>query len=182
MNNALKKFDNGRFAGVLEYHREYFKASAWMVLGIDRFKKAKEEGSDMGIAAGTANYAFEVFKKAGAIIPRIPADYHENYKKKLEQSQNMSKMATDKATTVFFEKIPEWSKIPIPDSKNFVKFDDSCKDDFNKVPPMNETLRHVVPPEVRNMQGEIKTQLQNQIDQEYKASEKSDIDERAFLG
>lgn len=44
MNMALKKFDNGRFAGVLEYHREYFKASAWLVLGIDRFKKAKEEG------------------------------------------------------------------------------------------------------------------------------------------
>ena len=58
-------------------------------------------------------------------------------------------MAADKAKTVFFEKIPEFSAIKIPDQKNFVKFDDSCKEEFNVIPMMNETLRHVVPPEVR---------------------------------
>jgi len=68
-------------------------------------------------------------------------------------------MAEDKARNVFFESIPDHSKIKIPDSKNFVKFDDEVKDDFSKVPLMNETLRHVVPPEVRVMQAEMKTQL-----------------------
>jgi hypothetical protein len=36
-NNAIKRFEKGRFAGVLEYHAKYFEASAWMVLGINRF-------------------------------------------------------------------------------------------------------------------------------------------------
>jgi len=36
-NNAIKRFEKGKFAGVLEYHSKYFEASAWMVLGINRF-------------------------------------------------------------------------------------------------------------------------------------------------
>lgn len=71
----------------------------------------------------------------------------------------MAKTSTDKAQNVFFEKIPDHSIIKIPDSKNFVKFDDSVKAELDKVPFMNETLRHVVPPEVRNMQAEFKTQM-----------------------
>jgi hypothetical protein len=66
----------------------------------------------------------------GAIMNSIPQDYHDNYKKKMESAVNMSKMATDKAKTVFFETIPEHKKIKIPDTKNFVKFDDSCKEDM----------------------------------------------------
>lgn len=94
----------------------------------------------------------------------------------------MFKMAADKAKTVFFEKIPEFSSIKMPDQKNFVKFDDSCKEDFNKLPMMNETLRHVVPPEVRQMQADLKKQLQDQIDQQYKYLEKASGEERVFLG
>lgn len=55
-------------------------------------------------------------------------------------------MATDKAKNVFFEQIPVPEKIPIPDSKNFVKFDDSLKENFTKVPVINEILRHLIPP------------------------------------
>ena len=56
-NRVLKAFQKGGFASVLYYHSEYFKASAWFVLGISRFTEAKETGRDMGIAAGTAVYA-----------------------------------------------------------------------------------------------------------------------------
>ena len=47
--------------GVLAYHSKYFEASAWLVLGISRFSIAKEEGKDMGIAAGTAVHAAKLF-------------------------------------------------------------------------------------------------------------------------
>ena len=84
----------------------------------------------MGIAAGTANHAAQLFQGMGAIMHTIPGDYADNYKKKTESALNMSKMATDKAKTVFFETIPEHKKIKTPDAKNFVKFDDSCKEDL----------------------------------------------------
>jgi hypothetical protein len=83
---------------------------------------------------------------------------------------------------VFFESIPDHSKIKLPDSKNYVKFDDAAKKELEKIPLMNEVLRHVVPPEVRNMQSEFKTMLQNMIDQQYKQQETADINQRAFLG
>lgn len=57
---------------------------------------------------------------------------------------------------MFFEKVEDFKKIDMPDKKNFVKFDDSGKGDLEKTPILNETLRHVVPPEVRNMQAELK--------------------------
>ena len=42
----------------------------------------------------------------------------------------MAKTSTDKAKNVFFEKIPDFKQIPMPDSRNFVKFDDSVKEDL----------------------------------------------------
>ena len=99
-----------------------------------------------------------------SIIGNIDGSYHTNYNNKLKQSGDMAKLSADKAKNVFFEKIPPFSEIKMPDSKNFVKFDDSCKDDLTKVPIMVEILRHVVPPEVQRMNKELHTELQNQID------------------
>lgn len=52
----------------------------------------------------------------------------------------------------------------MPDSKNFVKYDESGKEPLEAIPAMNEILRHVIPPGVRKMQAELKEMLQNQID------------------
>ena len=60
-NKAIKKFDNGKFANIIEYHAKYFEASAWLVLGINRFQVAKDTGGAMGVAAGTTNHAFYLF-------------------------------------------------------------------------------------------------------------------------
>ena len=67
----------------MAYHDKYFEASAWLVLGVDRFQKAKDTGADMGIAAGTANRATAIFQSANNIVKTIPADYAENYGKKV---------------------------------------------------------------------------------------------------
>lgn len=77
----------------------------------------------------------------------------------MKQSGDLGKMAADKAKNVFFEKIPAFGDIKIPDCKNFVKFDNSCQTELEKVPAANEVLRHVVPTAVRKMQGELQTQL-----------------------
>lgn len=68
----------------------------------------------------------------------------------------MTEKSADLCKNVFFEKIPEFKAIQMPDRKNFVKFDDSNKADLEIVPIMSETLRHIIPPEVRSMQSELK--------------------------
>lgn len=110
----------------------------------------------MGVAAGTLQHAVHLFNNMQGVIGSIPAEYGENYKKKLASSKQMLDKSVDLSKNVFFEKLPEFKLIPMPDRKNFVKFDDSSKEDFEKVPLMSETLRHIIPPEVRKMQGELK--------------------------
>lgn len=69
-------------------------------------------------------------------------------------------MATEKAKSVFFESVAPPEKIKMPDQKNFVKFEEKeLKEELEQTPVMNETLRHVVPPQVRTMQTEFKTQV-----------------------
>ena len=63
MNLAIKKFKNGQWANILAYHSKYFEASAWQVLAVHRFQKAKDDGKDMGIAAGTAMQARKLFEE-----------------------------------------------------------------------------------------------------------------------
>jgi len=100
---------------IIYYHRKYFEASAWSVLAIDRFKKAKEEGRDMGIAAGTALQSCKLFKEMANTIQAIPPEYSANYTKKCGDATKMSDMAIEKAKNVFFEKIPDFTAIPMPD-------------------------------------------------------------------
>lgn len=136
----------------------------------------------MGHAAGTAVHAQALFDAMEPITVAIPADYRGNYANKRKQVQQLSAMAADKAKTVFFEPITPPGQVKMPDAKNFVKFDDSANAELLVVPHMNDTFRYIVPPQVRNMQSEFKTIIQNQIDQKYKENEKADLELRAFYG
>jgi hypothetical protein len=62
----------------------------------------------------------------------------------------------------------------MPDRRNYVKFDDSVKPALEIIPIMSETLRHIIPPEVRSMQSELKMQIQNTLDQNFKTLEKAE--------
>ena len=136
----------------------------------------------MGEAAGTAHRAQAIFMECGPLMASLPANYNTNYQNKLTQAQALAKMAEDKAKNVFFEPIMAAAKVPMPDCKNFVKFDDSIKIEFGKIPVMNETLRHVIPPQVRSMQKEFNNLTQNLIDQHFITQDKLDQEEKVFLG
>jgi len=53
-------------------------------LAVSRFSVAKEEGHDMGNAAGTALHAAEIFASCESVLKAIPADYRSNWQKKYE--------------------------------------------------------------------------------------------------
>lgn len=109
----------------------------------------------MGIAAGTAVRAHQLFQQCEKFMGKIPNDYSANFQTKLTQSKTLADQATDKAQKVFFEQIPPADKIRIPDLKNFVRLDDSLHTELDATPSVNEILRHVIPPQVRKMQAEF---------------------------
>lgn len=118
----------------------------------------------MGHAAGTAAHAAALFASAGPIIKQIPQDYAGNYQKKKEQTDTLAKMSADKARTVFFEKVTDYKDVKMPDAKNYVKYDGGCKEELEKTSPHEDIFRHIIPPQVRNMQSEFKTVVQNLLD------------------
>ena len=47
--------------------------------------------------------------------------------------------------------------------------------------PFEDKLRHIVPPEVRAMQNELKNQIQEVINQQYEIETKKEAEIRQFL-
>jgi hypothetical protein len=75
------------------------------VLGVHRFSEAKEQGKEMGHAAGTAAHSATLFNNMGGLLQSIPGDYAGNYQNKKKQAEQLAAMSADKAKTVFFEPI-----------------------------------------------------------------------------
>ena len=134
----------------------------------------------MGQAAATIGRAAAILKTCD--INNIPSNYAKNWKAKFDSAAKLAGESQEKAQKVFFEKIPDYKAVPMPDSKNFVKYDDSAKEALDAIPHMNEILRHVIPPGVRKMQAEITEYLQNVINQEFKNIDQQEQNERVFLG
>lgn len=91
-------------------------------------------------------------------------------------------MSAEKAKTVFFEKVTPAKEVKMPDAKNYVKYDAGCKEELETVSPHEDVFRHIIPPQVRNLQSEFKTVVQNLLDQKYKEQEAKDVEQRAFFG
>jgi len=58
-SNELKKFDGGRFVGVMNYHAHYFKAMAYFSLLEAQFKEANEKGKGMARSVTLATIALK---------------------------------------------------------------------------------------------------------------------------
>lgn len=70
----------------------------------------------------------------------------------------MRDKAINENKTIYFEKEMPESQIAKPDMQNFVKLD-AVLEDLNGKLPIEDKLRHIVPPAVRVMQEELKNAL-----------------------
>jgi hypothetical protein len=64
--------------------------------------------------------------------------------------------------------------------QNFVKME-ALVDSLTGKLPIEEKLRHIVPPQVRVMQVELKTKLQEVINQMFEVEQKTEADQKKFL-
>jgi hypothetical protein len=46
---------------------------------------------------------------------------------------------------------------------------------------IEDKLRHIVPPQVRVMQNELKTEMQKIINTQFEAEQKTEVDQKKFL-
>jgi hypothetical protein len=70
----------------------------------------------------------------------------------------MRDKAVNENKTIYFEKETPVEQIPKPDMQNFVKLE-ALAEDINGKLPIEDKLRHIVPPAVRALQEELKNLL-----------------------
>jgi hypothetical protein len=72
------------------------------------------------------------------------------------------------------------TEIPKPDPQNFVNLT-SQADIVNATPELDNKLRHLIPPAVRQMQDELKNMLQGIIQQEFSKISQTEEQMTTFL-
>ena len=179
-NAALKTYDSGKFANVQLYHSIYFKAMAYFVLAQEQYKRVDEQANGMGLAVGYFKAVIAQLDEAKKVVGLIPSNYQDNFNAKYSDIAALRDKAVKDNKSIYFERETPVDQIPKPDCQNFVKLEAALESIQTKL-PVEDKLRHIVPPEVRAMQNDLKNQLQELISQQYEQEGKADAELRKFL-
>ena len=109
----------------------------------------------MGQAVGYLNAAVNQFQAALVYVKPIGGTYMQNFEKKLAEAVALRDKAHKENTSVYYDTVPTEASLEKPNAKNYVKLVD-CSADLNAQTELDNHLRHLVPPAVRQMQQELK--------------------------
>lgn len=112
----------------------------------------------MGLAIGYFNATLAVFDQAKGVVTTIPSNYQDNFNNKYQDIAKLRDKAVKDNKSIYFERETPAEQIPKPDVQNFVKLEPAL-DNIQAKMPIEDKLRHIVPPQVRAMQNELKNQL-----------------------
>jgi len=114
------------------------------------------------------------------VVSQIPSNYQDNFNTKFKDMCAMRDKAIKDNQQIYFERDFPDSSIPKPDQQNFVKLE-PVNEDVKVSHPIEQKLRHIVPPQVRQMQEELRAQLQEIVNQQMEQVNKNDASQRQFL-
>ena len=179
-NQALKAFDSGKFANIMHYHSLYFGAMAFLVLAEEEYKVANEKSNGMGKAVTLFKRTTIEFDKAKPVVATVPSNYQDNFNARYAAMCKSRDKAINENKTIYFERETEPEKLGPLDMQNFVKLEPTLDSLSGKL-GIEDKLRHIVPPQVRAMQVEVKQKLQEVINQNFEAELKGEVDNNTFL-
>jgi len=80
------------------------------------------------------------------IASQVPSNYQGTYKSRLQEAQALLKAVTDENNRIYLEPIVKEENLKKPEAQSFVKFDMSIIDSLSQTSPLDEKMRHIVPP------------------------------------
>jgi len=176
----LKAYDGGKFANIMQYHSLYFSAMAYFVTAQEEFKVANEKSTGMGRVVTLWKRTAAEFEKAKPVIGLIPSNYQENFNTRYADVIKNRDKAVKENSTIYFDRELPIESIPKPDCQNFVKLE-AALDNLSSKLAIEEKLRHIVPPQVRVMQMELKQKLQEVINSNFELEQKGEAENKKFL-
>ena len=126
-----------------------------MVIAQESYKKVEETASGMGLAVSYFKACLAILDQAKQVVLQIPSNYQDNYNNKHADITKFMEKANKENKSIYFERETPVEQIPKLDSQNFVKLEPAL-DNINAKLPIEDKLRHIVPPEVRAMQNELR--------------------------
>lgn len=155
-NQGLKTYDGGKFANIMHYHSIYFQSMAYYVLAQEELKVANEKFQGMGRAVSYIKKTVAEMDRAKSIVTAIPSNYQDIFNAKYAEITKLRDKADGDNRTVYFDRETPLDQIPKPDLQNFVKLEPALDNIAQVKLPIEEKLKHIVPPQVRAMQNELK--------------------------
>lgn len=134
----------------------------------------------MGIAESYGKITLEKFEEARPFVNILGGAYKANFDKKLAEATELAKKAENDNKKIYYEGAVPASECPKPDPQNFVNLT-SIAEELNATPDMDNKLRHLIPPAVKEMQTELNNVLQGIVQGEFSKISKHDDDMNNFL-
>lgn len=134
----------------MNYHQTYFQAMSYFIIAQEEYKQADQNAEGMGKAVSYLKATTQIFDKAKLSLSSIPPNYADNFNKKMEELAKVRDKAITENKTIYFEKEIPFEQLPKPDCQNFVKLE-ATLGDLQVKHPLEDKLRHIVPPQVRVM-------------------------------
>ena len=110
----------------------------------------------------------------------VPTTYRQAFMEKFAEAEQAYAAAKKDNEKVYFEREPDAKDLPPIVKKSFVKFI-SIEDEIAKGSKLEESLRHMVPVEVRVMQDEFRNEVNAIINKVMDNSGNVDNEQAAFL-
>ena len=166
VNSQLRAFQNGNFANVLGYHSKYFMAQAYWNLAKAAYEAADKAGKGMNQAAAYGAICIQKFEEARKFVNIIGGAYKSNFDTKVAEAKEFAAKCENENKTIYYEPSLDLSEMPPADPQNYVNLT-SMSEEINATPELDDKLRHLVPPAVRQMQEELKNVINGLIQQEF---------------
>ncbi len=136
------------FGNVLGYHAKYYMALAYYQLAEAQVAFTNEKAKECGKSAAMLKIAVAKFEEAKPFVTMLGGAYKANFDKTFGEAVALRDQMIKENKTVYYESEPNPDDCPKPDPKNYVKTV-SLADVLNVLSPLDEKLRHLVPPAVR---------------------------------
>ena len=104
----------------------------------------------MGKALSYYKAALRILDEAKKVVTLIPSNYQDNFNNKYNDINTFLQKADKANRSIYFESEIPFEKLPALDLQNFVKLEPAL-DNIQAKLPIEDKLRHIVPPEVRVM-------------------------------
>lgn len=154
------------FANVLGYHAKYYMALAYMQLAEGQVAFTNEKAKECGKCVTMLKTTVAKFEEARPFVNALGGAYKANFDKTYGEAVALRDKMNQENKTVYYDNEPSVEDCPKPDPTNYVKTI-SMADVLNANSPIDEKLRHLVPPAVRQMQDELSKVLQGLVQEQF---------------